>query len=59
LISKRKRRQWAIENNRCTNPFRKKRCEDPNIELYIMYEGEKLPICDKCWRVIAEGSQEW
>jgi len=43
----------------CKNPFRKRRCANPDIELYIRVENETLPICIGCWKKIAEGDQEW
>jgi len=53
----RKRREDDVE--RCRNPFRKKRCGRTDIEVYIMYKGERLPICSKCWKKIAESDYEW
>ena len=30
-----------------------------DIELDIIYRGEKLPICHKCWEEIAKSDYEW
>ena len=59
MVTKRKQRKIDLENNRCVNPFRKRRCASPDIELYIRVENETLPICIGCWKKIAEGDQEW
>jgi len=29
------------------------------IVLYIMWDGEELPICEKCWKRISESDLEW
>ena len=34
-------------------------CSSENIKLYIMVNGEKLPICQKCWSNIADKDMEW
>ncbi len=44
---------------KCQNPFRKRKCGRTDIELYIWYKGEKLPICRKCWKKIADSDLEW
>jgi len=44
---------------RCLNPFRKRRCDSTDIELYIKYKGERRPICRKCWKKIADSDKEW
>jgi len=43
---------------RCRNPWNGK-CENTDIQLYILYHGEKLPICSKCWSEICESDLEW
>jgi len=42
----------------CQNPWNP-RCESPDIELYIVYEGRTVPICKSCWRKIAKTDREW
>jgi len=42
----------------CQNPWNP-RCESPDIELYIVYEGRTIPICRSCWRKIAKTDLEW
>ncbi|MCX8153516.1 MAG: hypothetical protein N3E52_03675 [Candidatus Bathyarchaeota archaeon] len=37
----------------CQNPWNDK-CKSENITLYILFKGEKLPICKHCWSSIAE-----
>lgn len=41
----------------CENPW--KSCENTDIELYIMYEGQKKAICRQCWEEISESEVEW
>jgi len=43
---------------RCKNPW-KSDCENENIKLYIIYRGEKLPICQCCWESIADKDVNW
>jgi len=43
---------------RCRNPWNGK-CENTDIQVYILYRGEKLPICSRCWSEICEGDLEW
>lgn len=57
MVSKRKQKQLDLENELCCNPFRKRRCGRADIPVYIMWEGEKLPICSKCWKIIA--GKDW
>ena len=45
-------------NELCRNPWNG-RCESSEIALYIFYDGERLPICWKCWNEIAEHDLEW
>jgi hypothetical protein len=42
----------------CQNPWNPN-CESSEIELYIMHEGVKLPICRSCWEEIALSDLEW
>jgi hypothetical protein len=42
----------------CKNPWKNK-CQSENIKLYIMFKGEKLPICKQCWTSIADEDAEW
>jgi hypothetical protein len=35
------------------------RCRNRDIEVYILYEGERLPICIRCWTKIADSSIQW
>jgi len=46
------------ERERCCNPWNGS-CEETDIALYIFYEGEKLPICQRCWQKIAAKDFEW
>ena len=43
---------------RCKNPW-KNNCKNGNIKLYIQFEGEKLPICKRCWSSIADSEISW
>jgi len=45
-------------SERCRNPWNG-RCENTDIQLYIYYGGERLPICGKCWSQICDGDFEW
>jgi len=38
---------------RCKNPWNGK-CNNTNIDVYIYYRGNKLPICRSCWGNIAD-----
>ncbi len=42
---------------KCLNPFKKKKCGNTNIKLYITQD--KIPICHGCWDKIAEKDYEW
>jgi hypothetical protein len=42
----------------CKNPWKGK-CESENIQLYIRFKGEKIPICRQCWGSIADKELEW
>jgi hypothetical protein len=43
---------------RCKNPW-KHNCKSENIKLYILFKGEKLPICRQCWSTLADKDVEW
>lgn len=46
----------------CENPFRKRKCENIDIQLYIIYKDHKLPVCRKCWFQLSKGrykDKEW
>jgi hypothetical protein len=50
---------WRIANmERCKNPWHDC-CRSSDIEVYIQFKGEKLPICKRCWGRIAERDLEW
>lgn len=42
----------------CRNPWKGK-CGSENIKLYILFKGEKLPICRECWIHIADTDGDW
>ncbi|MEM1589838.1 MAG: hypothetical protein QW175_05420 [Candidatus Bathyarchaeia archaeon] len=42
----------------CRNPWDKS-CRNEDIGVYIVFKDEKLPICRRCWRKIAEKDLEW
>ena len=42
----------------CKNPW-KHECKSENIKLYILFKGERLPICKQCWALIANKQVEW
>jgi len=42
----------------CMNPWNDQ-CLNTNISLYIMYKGNLLPICHKCWKAISYKNIEW
>jgi hypothetical protein len=43
---------------RCKNPWNGK-CKNTDIHLYIIYKGAQLPICRRCWSMIADRKIEW
>jgi len=53
---KRNRKSSGVE--RCMSPLNP-RCGSERIKLYIMWKGRRLPICESCWRKIAESDLEW
>ena len=42
----------------CKNPWHRE-CKDGNIEVYILFRGERLPICRRCWSRIVDKDLEW
>lgn len=46
------------DGSHCMNPW-KPDCRRTDIKLSIYYEGRFLPICNECWREIAEKNIEW
>jgi hypothetical protein len=42
----------------CMNPWNGK-CMETDVALYIIYRGERLPICRKCWGTISSTDIEW
>jgi hypothetical protein len=43
---------------RCKNPWNGE-CKNNDIELYIYFQGERLPICRQCWTKMADRDVEW
>lgn len=57
-----KREKEVIVQEKCTNPFRRKRCGNTNIKLYIVIKGVTYNICEECWTILSEGKlkdKEW
>lgn len=42
----------------CRNPW-KKDCKNADIATDILYEGQTLPICRKCWDEVGDSSRQW
>lgn len=42
----------------CKNPWNRE-CKESDIEVYIHFRGEKVPICKRCWSKLAEQDMEW
>ena len=42
----------------CKNPWNRK-CGNTNIEVYIRFKDQILPICRHCWEEIAVRNIEW
>ena len=36
-----------------------KRCKRTDIAVYIMWKGEKIPLCYDHWKKIADSKREW
>jgi hypothetical protein len=51
-------RKETLVLEHCKNPW-KETCKNGNITLYILFKGEKLPICRQCWSTIAEEEIDW
>ena len=43
---------------KCRNPWNEA-CKNMDIELYISYKGEEIPICSECWHKLSESEVEW
>jgi hypothetical protein len=48
----------CMSRERCRNPWNGK-CQNTDIEVFILYKGDRLPICRRCWSKIAESNIEW
>lgn len=48
----------SLDSSHCMNPW-KPDCRRTDIKLSIYYEGRFLPICNECWKEIAERNIEW
>jgi hypothetical protein len=48
----------AKDVERCRNPWNAN-CKNADVELYISFKGEEIPICSECWRKLAEADVEW
>ncbi|MCD6530371.1 CdvA-like protein [Candidatus Bathyarchaeota archaeon] len=42
----------------CKNPWNKD-CRNTNIEVFIYYGDEFIPICSECWKKLAERDLNW
>ncbi|MEM2875756.1 MAG: CdvA-like protein [Candidatus Bathyarchaeia archaeon] len=42
----------------CKNPWDKK-CRNTDVEVFIYYGGEYVPICSDCWKRIVEKDLSW
>jgi hypothetical protein len=42
----------------CRNPWNGK-CKNTDIEVFIIYQGDRLAICRRCWSKIANSNIEW
>ncbi|MCL2135150.1 MAG: hypothetical protein FWH37_06310 [Candidatus Bathyarchaeota archaeon] len=49
-----------MEHNveQCKNPW-ENACNNEQIKLYIQFNGEIIPICECCWKKIADQNIEW
>jgi len=43
----------------CENPFWKCKKKYYDVEVYILYKGRQLAVCEKCWNKIAESDIQW
>jgi len=48
-----------VEEEKCGNPWARRPCGRRDIAVYIIVNGEKIPICHECWRRIANSNREW
>ncbi|RJS75949.1 hypothetical protein CW712_02960 [Candidatus Bathyarchaeota archaeon] len=46
------------DSETCMNPWNGK-CSNTDIALYIVFKGNRLPICRKCWEEISSKDIEW
>lgn len=51
-------RKSRVDMKYCQNPWNSE-CNNPDIVLYIVNKGEKIPICRPCWQKITEFEIEW
>lgn len=49
---------YAPETEKCLNPWNGE-CGKTDIAIYVMYNGERLPICRRCWEDISTKDVEW
>lgn len=52
---------WRVDTICQSNKLklRLRRCDNQDVEVYIMFKGERLPICHKCWGKIATMPFDW
>jgi len=43
----------------CQNPWAYKKCSNADLAVFIVYKGEQLSICHKCWNKLADSDHEW
>ncbi|MBS7653467.1 MAG: hypothetical protein QXR06_02340 [Candidatus Bathyarchaeia archaeon] len=43
---------------KCSNPWNGD-CKSTDIALYIMYRGERIPLCWDCWKTISRKNFDW
>ncbi|MEM2546968.1 MAG: hypothetical protein QXM37_05005 [Candidatus Bathyarchaeia archaeon] len=53
-----KRREYMSNVEHCRNPWNGK-CKNTDIGVFILYNGDRLPICKRCWSKIADTNIEW
>ena len=42
----------------CMNPWNRD-CRNTDIEVYIYYNNERIPICRLCWEKLADKELDW
>lgn len=47
------------ERKTCENPYKKTKCSNQDIELFIIYKGVQLQICGECAKEILDSDIEW